>query len=360
VLRIALAANEQSSVARIIAERRPCSIDRFPEIRHLEEDFAAHEAVLLLRHGVCARGSAAVTSSYRATGGASRSSRGLLGEGHASYSRRVNAVDSGDDRLRVEDGRPRLIDWIFTVPFLLAFGLTLGIFDPLQRIARLFGPRPHEIVVGLLQQCLLWDFKLCGTRIQVERSAAVESWSPYLVISNHQSMFDIPIFGALLFTNFPKYVSKKELARWIPSISYNLRRGGNAIIDRQDPEQALPAIRELAERVRDRGVSAVIYPEGTRARRGEVGTFRPRGTLELLRAAPDVPVLPVAIDGSWRLLRHNLLPVPFGTRVRIWIGEPLPRSGVDDASALLRRTESEIRATVARWRERHQPKVVAH
>lgn len=239
---------------------------------------------------------------------------------------------------------------MFTVPFLLAFGLTLGVFDPLQRIARLFGPRPHEIVVGCLQVTLLAIFRICGTRLEIERSPEVRPWTSYVVVANHQSMFDVPIFGALLFSNFPKYVSKKELARWIPSISYNLRRGGNAVIDRGDSEQALPAIRELGRLVRTRRVSAVIYPEGTRARRGELRPFKPRGTLELLRAAPEVPVVPVAIDGSWRLLRHNLMPVPFGTRVRIWIGAPIPRSPVENDGAVLRRVEAQIHATVDRWR----------
>src|SRR5262245_42490721 len=107
----------------------------------------------------------------------------------------------------------RARDWMFTAPFLVAFGLVLGIFDPLQRIARLFGPRPHEMVVGLLQRSLIGAFRICGTRLEVERSDAVKPWTSYLVISNHQSMFDVPIFGALLFSNFPKYVAKRELAR---------------------------------------------------------------------------------------------------------------------------------------------------
>jgi 1-acyl-sn-glycerol-3-phosphate acyltransferase len=243
------------------------------------------------------------------------------------------------------------VDWVFTVPFLIAFGLTLGIFDPLQRIARVFGPRPHEIVVGLLQKTLIGVFRLCGTHLEVERSNAVEGWKPYLVIANHQSMFDVPIFGALLFSNFPKYVAKRELARWIPSISYNLRRGGNAIIDRGDTDQALTAIRQLAAEVRSRDVSAVIFPEGTRARRGQIGSFKARGTLELLRTAPTTPVVPVVIDGSWRLLRNNLFPVPFGVRVRVWIGAPIARTGGDDAETLFARAETEIRATLERWRD---------
>jgi 1-acyl-sn-glycerol-3-phosphate acyltransferase len=245
----------------------------------------------------------------------------------------------------------RVVDWIFTIPFLLAFGLLLAVFDPLQRIARLFGQRPQELVVGALQRSLLWAFALCGTRLEVERSAAIRSWTPYLIVANHQSMFDVPIFGGLLFTNFPKYVSKRELARWIPSISYNLRRGGNALIDRADRSQALDAIRQLGRQVHARGVSAVIYPEGTRARHGSLGEFKPKGFLELLDAAPDASILPVAIDNSWKLLRHNLLPVPFGTRVRVWMGEPIARRQGEDGTALLAEVRSQISATLERWRQ---------
>lgn len=246
--------------------------------------------------------------------------------------------------------RRAIVDWIFTVPFLIVFGLTLGIFDPLQRIARLFGARPQEIVVGALQRILIYVFGLTGTRVDVERSKSVMPWTPYLVIANHQSMFDVPLFGGLLFTNFPKYVAKRSLARWIPSISYNLRRGGNALIDREDPEQALEAIRILARGVEERGVSAVIFPEGTRARKGEARAFKPRGTLELLKHAPRTAIVPVAIDGSWRLLRHNMFPVPFGVRVRVAIGAPIERREGDDAASLLAGVEAWIRNTIERWR----------
>lgn len=245
----------------------------------------------------------------------------------------------------------RVRDWVFTVPFLLAFGLVLAVFDPLQRIARLFGQRPQEIVAGALQWSLLQAFRICGTRIEIERSPAIRPWTPYLVVANHQSMFDIPIFGGLLFSNFPKYISKRSLARWIPSISYNLRRGGNAIIDRDDRDQALLAIRTLGDAVRERGVSAVIYPEGTRARHGALGEFKPKGFLELLAAAPGVEVMPVAIDNSWQLLRHNLLPVPFGTRVRVYFGNPIARRAGEDGGALLAQVRAEIDGVLRRWRD---------
>lgn len=235
-------------------------------------------------------------------------------------------------------------DWLGTIPFLLAFGLILLVFDVVQRVARLFGRRPQEYAAGALQWSLVKAFGICGTRLQVERSPLVAPHAPYLIIANHQSMFDIPIFGALLFTNFPKYVSKRSLARWIPSVSYNLRQGGHALIDRGDPEQAIAAIRALAEQVRSRGVSAVIFPEGTRGRGGELGKFRPRGTLALLESAPDAPVVPVCIDQSWRLLRNNLLPVPYGVVVRVWIGDPIPRRPGEDGEQILGEVERFIRA----------------
>ena len=246
--------------------------------------------------------------------------------------------------------RPRIVDWIFTIPFLVSFGAVLLVFDPVQRVARLFGPRPQEIVAGWLQIALVGTFWLAGTRLDVERSPLVKPHTSYIFIANHQSMFDIPILGALLFSNFPKYVSKRELARWIPSISYNLRRGGNAIIDRGDREQAMQAIRELGTTIQKRNISAVIYPEGTRSRRGELRRFRRAGTLTLLEAAPEAPVVPVTIDESWRLLCFNLFPVPFGTRIRVRIDAPIARHSDEDPSALLHEVRQHIEKTLEGWR----------
>jgi len=247
-------------------------------------------------------------------------------------------------------GRRRLVDWLVTPPFLLGFAGALILFDPVIRIASLFGQRPQEYAAGVLQVFLLRVFRLAGTRIEVERDPEVRDGVPYLVIANHQSLFDIPIFGAALFRSFPKFVSKRELARWFPSISFHLRRGGHALIDRGDREGATRAIRELGARVRTRGISAVIYPEGTRARGGVLGPFKPVGALALLDAAPEVPVLVVAIDESWRLLRFKLMPIPYGTRVRVRIGAPIARRPDENRAALLEGARAEIEKTLARWR----------
>ncbi len=243
-----------------------------------------------------------------------------------------------------------LASWILTIPFLLAFGATLLVFDPLQRIARLFGQRPQEFVAGSMQVVLVYAFRISGMQLVVDRSGEVKPNRSYLLIANHQSLLDIPIIGAILFSNYPKYVSKRELARWLPGISYNLRRGGNAIIERSDRQQAIEAIREMAATAQARGVSAVIYPEGTRSRAGDLRRFKKPGTLALFEAAPDTPIVPVTIDGSWKLLSHNLLPVPFGTEVRLRIGDPIERTQGEDPNALILEVQEEIEKTLERWR----------
>ena len=250
--------------------------------------------------------------------------------------------------------RPRLVDWLVTPLFLIGFAGTLFLFDPVLRVASLFGQRPQEFAAGVLQVVLLRVFRLAGTQVIVERDPDVLPGMPYLVIANHQSLFDIPIFGAVLFRSFPKFVAKRELARWFPSISFHLRHGGHAIIDRGDREGATRAIRALGARARERGISAVIYPEGTRARGGELGPFKPAGALALLDAAPDVPVVIVAIDESWRLLRFKLMPIPFGTRVRVKIGAPIARRPDEDRLALVEGARAEIERTLAHWRAQPQ------
>jgi 1-acyl-sn-glycerol-3-phosphate acyltransferase len=244
----------------------------------------------------------------------------------------------------------QLVSWLATLVFLPVFGAVMVTFDVAQRVAYLFGKRPQEYVAGAVQWVLVRTFGICGTRLAVERSPELESWTSYIIVSNHQSMFDIVILGSVLFSNFPKYISKRSLGRWIPTVSFNLRVGGHVLIDRNDAPGAVAAIRELGRRVRSGACSAMIFPEGTRSRTGELGRFKPAGTLALLEEAPETPVVPVAIDESWRLLQHNYLPVPFGTRVRVHLGAPIARRPGDDPTALLDAAHAEIAATLARWR----------
>lgn len=245
-----------------------------------------------------------------------------------------------------------VLDWPGTVLLAVLFGLVLLVFEPLQWIAKAFGKRPHDWMVACLGSALVATFRVTGLRIDVDRSPAVKPHTPYLIVSNHQSMIDIALLLHLFFTNFPKFVSKRELARRIPSVSYNLRRGGNCLIDRDDPDQAVGAITELGHRVESHGVSAVIFPEGTRARHGELKAFKHKGTAALFAAAPGTPIVPVTIDGSWRLMQRNFWPVPFGVRLRVRIADPIAREPGEDHIALVDAVRERIDADLHHMRER--------
>jgi 1-acyl-sn-glycerol-3-phosphate acyltransferase len=245
--------------------------------------------------------------------------------------------------------------WVTTPVFVVSFAAVLFLFDPIQRIAMLFSRHAQQVAAGWLQVWLMRSLYFSGASIRVERSAKVEKDTSYLIVGNHQSLIDIPLVGALLFSNFPKYVSKQSLAKWIPSISYNLRNGGHALIERTNREQAIAAITLLGQSARERGVSVLIYPEGTRSRAGELRRFRTGGALALLEVAPDLEVVPFVVDNSWQFLRHNLRPVPFGIELKVWIGDPIARHADEDPAELIHEVRSQIEKTLERWRGGEAP-----
>lgn len=234
----------------------------------------------------------------------------------------------------------KLTAWVVTVPFIIAFGAVLVIFDLAGRLVRPLSLTGFEWVMGALQWTMVGVLRAFGTHIEIDRSPAIRPRTGYVVISNHQSMFDIALIGDVLFSNLPKYVAKAELGRWIPSISLNLKRGGHALIERDNAKQALDEIASFGKRVQSRNRSAVIFPEGTRSADGVLKPFKRAGARALLAAADRLPVIPVAVEGSWRL--NKMWPFRPGTRIRISLGDPIPRAP-DDAAECLRQAHDWIK-----------------
>jgi 1-acyl-sn-glycerol-3-phosphate acyltransferase len=137
-------------------------------------------------------------------------------------------------------------------------------------------------------------------------------------------MYDIPPIIWHLRKYHPKFVSKKELGRGIPSVSFNLRHGGSVLIDRKDRRQSLQAIRSLGEYIEKTGRSAVIFPEGTRSRTGQPKPFRTVGLEALIKAAPSARILPVTINNSWKMLRFGKFPLGLGNCITFTLHETLP------------------------------------
>lgn len=119
-----------------------------------------------------------------------------------------------------------------------------------------------------------------------------EGKGPFVVVANHQSILDI-----LLLSRLPremKWVAKEELFR-IPWVGWMLRMSGDIPIRRGDPESGGEAIAR-ARAYLARGMSVMIFPEGTRSARGDLLPFK-SGAFRLALDA-GVPVLPVAVNGT--------------------------------------------------------------
>ncbi len=222
----------------------------------------------------------------------------------------------------------KILGWLLTPFYVSLFFLILCIFHPIQYIAfRFFGYQAHKKSVDYMIFFLINSLYLMGVRYKFDAKQALPQDKPLIIISNHQSMFDIPIIGYLLGKYHPKYVTKKELASGIPSVSFNIRHGGSAIIDRKDSKQALTALKEFGEYLEKNKYAGCIFPEGTRSRTGEVRPFKPQGLMMLLRSAPNAVIVPIAIDGAWEMMRYNAMPIPFGMKISATVLPIIARNG---------------------------------
>ncbi len=215
---------------------------------------------------------------------------------------------------------PRLlISWFLTAPFLLFFFAILLCMHPLLVASRAFGLGVFQRALSLLNVLIILALRLAGTKFQVEIQGQIPQSGPLIIVSNHQSMFDIPLFLWYLRRLRPVFVAKKELGRWIPSISFSLRNMGSILIDRKNPSHAVPMIRELGARAEREHFAVCIFPEGTRARDGVIKKFKVSGFTSLLETMPSAKILPVAVENSWILVKNQLLPIPFGITVRFTV-----------------------------------------
>lgn len=199
-----------------------------------------------------------------------------------------------------------LLGWLITPIYVPIFWAILCTFDPLLRITKLFSHKLFQWMLEIMNLCIITNIRLTAfTHFKIDRSATIPSDKPLLVVANHQSMYDIPLIIWYLKRFKPKFISKKELGRGIPSISFSLRNMGSLLIDRNDRAGSVRAISDWGARASRVNQILVIFPEGTRARDGKLKSFKLGGFKVLLDSLPDCHIVPIAITGSWKLLRWN-------------------------------------------------------
>jgi len=161
----------------------------------------------------------------------------------------------------------------------------------------------------------------------------------YVVMSNHQSLYDIPT----LFVALPlslRMAAKAELFS-VPVWGRAMSVAGFVKIDRKNPDRARQALEEAGRTMQRRGLSLAISPEGTRSPDGKVRRFK-RGGFEFARAT-GFPILPVAIDGTRHILPKGADRVHEGQLVRVSVQEPLVSPDFGDMETL----REAVRARIA-------------
>lgn len=222
----------------------------------------------------------------------------------------------------------KVLGYIFTPLHYLAFGLILLIFHPVQWLSlKLGGYSAHKRSVDILNFFLVASCYLVGCRIKFVNKQQLPLGRSIIFIANHQSMYDIPPLIWHLRRYHAKFISKIELTRGIPSISFNLKHGGGANINRSDSKQAVVEIMNLAKRMDKNCWSAVIFPEGTRSKDGRLKPFAAGGVATLLKKVPQALIVPVAIKDSWKLSQFGNFPLSFGEKITCTVLEPVEPEG---------------------------------
>ena len=167
---------------------------------------------------------------------------------------------------------------------------------------------------------------------------ALNPRQPYIFVSNHQGFYDIPATYATIRHRL-RFVAKRSLV-FVPFIGWFIYLGGHVMIDRRNRKRSIRSLSRAADRVR-RGTSLLVYPEGTRSPDGKIHAFK-KGPFVLAIEA-QVPIVPVAVEGSHRILRKHDWSVHPG-EVRIRLGEPIPTAGltIADRDDLVRRVRSAL------------------
>ena len=165
---------------------------------------------------------------------------------------------------------------------------------------------------------------MAGLRIQVKGLKRLDPRAAYIFMPNHASFLDILLAFAYIPHNF-RIVAKEEIFS-IPVMGWALKRSRQVPMDRTNPRKGLAGLRQASALLK-KGVSIVVFPEGTRTADGQIGNFK--ATLFILPIRAGVPVVPLRVDGTFEALKRGsilLNPVPF----KLIFYDPIPPGSSND------------------------------
>ena len=177
-----------------------------------------------------------------------------------------------------------------------------------------------------------------GVTVHADGLERLERGRTYIFVANHQSIYDIPV----LFATLPwqlRIIAKESIGRF-PFLGWHLRRSGHLLVDRRRPDRA--GILRKWKALVGKGLSLIIFPEGTRSVDGRVAPFK--GGSFLLAVEAGLPIVPISVEGSRFVMRKGRLMTCPG-HVRLQVHEPIETAGLPAAQA--RALAERVRGLVA-------------
>jgi 1-acyl-sn-glycerol-3-phosphate acyltransferase len=226
--------------------------------------------------------------------------------------------------------------WLFTTPLAT---LVTALLMSTAVVSTIFGQ------AGRWQSFLYrlwgtWVLAIFGARVTVRGAERMKPGRGYVIVSNHLSLVDTPVLVRYLPVE-AKFLAKRELLK-VPFVGWYLRFNGHLTVDRGSIRSSLTSMNECARLVRERTLSVLIFPEGTRSRDGQLQPFKDGAAYLAIQSG--VELAPVALVGT-----DDVLPAKdscfISGDVELRIGEPIATTGLTlkDRGALTARAEEAVR-----------------
>jgi 1-acyl-sn-glycerol-3-phosphate acyltransferase len=200
----------------------------------------------------------------------------------------------------------------FLIPAISLYTIVLGTLSVLSSLVDRRGFFAH----GCARAWSWLILKTTRVKVSADGIGRLTPGRTYIFVSNHQSIYDIPI----LFATFPfqlRIIAKQSLGRF-PFLGWHLQRTGHLLVDRRNPDRN--AIFRQWSQLVSKGLSLIVFPEGTRSMDGKVARFK--GGSFLLAIQVGQPIVPVAVRGSRHVMQKGRLRVNPG-HVTLVVGPPM-------------------------------------
>ena len=163
--------------------------------------------------------------------------------------------------------------------------------------------------------------KSAGIDVVVETTEGARTVPEAIFMANHTSAADIVVIFVALSRDV-RFVAKRGLF-WIPFLGWSMWLAGFIPVDRERKDKGREAFDRIGKSLK-KGVSILVFPEGTRSRNGKLLPFKKAGFLLAMRSG--MPIVPVGITGARAVLGAAGLLVRRG-RITVRVGDPVPADG---------------------------------